>query len=278
MKKIYIDLGHGENGDPGALSGNLKEHEMNIVTGTAMGERLVKHGYDVKIESGNLSITESAKAANYFGADLLYSQHYNAGGGDRGEVIYSIREGSDIFVNAIVTGLKNAGQTTVKTYPKLNKAGNADYYGILRCSRMPAVIVEPAFIDHADDRSIADTSVKQKYIGICIADAIADVYGSSFNNQYTQAISKLVKKRLINAPDYWLRLTTSTLSAKGEYMAELLAKTTGKSNVEAAIACLESAGIINSPDYWLRNCTKGKEVAGQYVQTLIINIVNEFEI
>lgn len=181
--RVYIDLGHGEKGksgfpDPGAVSGVFKEHDMNVVYGTALAERLREHGYNVKTEPGNLSITTSAQTANSFGADLLISCHMNAGGGDRGEVIYSIRKGSKELADAIVVGLKNAGQTVVKTFTKTNDRGS-DYYGILRIARMPAVIVEPFFIDNAIDRQIGDTTEKLKKIGVYIADAIASVYGSN---------------------------------------------------------------------------------------------------
>ena len=181
--RVYIDFGHGElkkNGikDPGAVSGNFKEHDMNVVYGIALAERLKQHGYNVKTEPGNLSITTSAQTANNFGAGLLVSCHINAGGGDRGEVIYSVRQGSKKLADAVVVGLKNAGQTVTRTFTKTNDNGS-DYFGILRIARMPAVIVEPFFIDNANDRQIGDTTEKLKKLGVCIADAIASVYGSN---------------------------------------------------------------------------------------------------
>ena len=63
--KIYIDIGHGGS-DPGAVSGNFVEHQMAIVTGMAMADRLLAYGHQVKVEPGDLSITDSAKAANAF--------------------------------------------------------------------------------------------------------------------------------------------------------------------------------------------------------------------
>ena len=42
--KIYIDIGHGGS-DPGAVSGNFIEHQMAIVTGMAMADRLMAYGH-----------------------------------------------------------------------------------------------------------------------------------------------------------------------------------------------------------------------------------------
>jgi N-acetylmuramoyl-L-alanine amidase len=178
VRKIYIDIGHGENGDMGAVNNELIEHKMNVVTANALKDRLIEHGFEVMIESGNQEITASARSANNFGADILLSCHYNAGGGDRGEVIYSWKNNSLELANVVATGLKNASQSEVRVYKsKPNSTNTAEYFGILRASNMPSVIIEPCFIDNAIDRQLADTIEEQAYIGYCIADAIAEVYG-----------------------------------------------------------------------------------------------------
>ena len=207
--KVYIDIGHGERtatsaSDPGAVSGGHVEHNMNIVTGNALAERLQSYGYDVMVEQGNLPIDASARAANAWGANLLISCHYNAGGGKRGEVIHSIRAGSKQLASAVTSGLKAAGQGIVNVYYKLNSTKTADYFGILRNSIMPAVIVEPCFIDNASDINLADTEEKQRYIGFCIADAVASVYGgkgaSSVETWKTDIMNQAMAKELITQP------------------------------------------------------------------------------
>ena len=197
VEKIYIDIGHGEGGDPGAVRDGFVEHDINCVVAMAIADELIYYGYKVKLEEGNLDIGNSARAANAWGADLLISVHHNAGGGDRGEVIYSIRSGSHKLASAIELGLKAAGQTQVKVYNKLNGARNADYYGILRISNMPAAIIEPAFLDNAEDRKLIDTLEKQKMVGKRIAESIIKVYGSKKKEE-----AKVVYKTIDDVPDW----------------------------------------------------------------------------
>lgn len=178
--KAYIECGHGEGGDPGAVNNELIEHQMTLVTGNALGQRLKELGWEVMIEQGNLEMTENARIANNFGADIYISVHYNAGGGERGEVIYSWENGALKLAEAVANGLYNSNQPNVKIYKsKANSSGTAEYFGSLRASNMPAVIIEPCFIDHSIDRTRADTKEEQEKIGYNIADALHLAYGGA---------------------------------------------------------------------------------------------------
>lgn len=234
--KIYIDIGHGERGDPGAVSKPLIEHEMAMVTGLAMADQFKKRGIEVKVEPGNLDITSSARTANSWGADLLLSVHYNAGGGDRGEVIYSWKRGSYVLANAVANGLKKAGQTVVRTYKSVaNTAGNAEKFGILRVSTMPAIIIEPAFIDNAVDRQLVDTLLEQKQMGITLADAIADAYGLEEE--------ELIYKTIKDVPDWGKSLVQKLIDRKS-----LVGEKPGVINLPEStlktLAILEREGVI----------------------------------
>lgn len=280
MKQLdfYSDAGHDsiKGKDPGAVNKELREGTMNIVTATAFHERIQQHGHRSKLETGDLSINASAAAANAWGADYCFSWHYNAGGGDRGEVIHSWDDQAAAIAKVVGVGLNNAGQTKVNVVKsKPNSAGNAEYFGMLRIPRMPAIIIEPCFIDNAADRQLADTEAEQKKIGICVADAIAAVYGSILNEKYKAAVAKLYCKKITNSPDYWLKYTQSTLMARGDFAAGLLMKITSTSNLGSAISYLANKGVIASPQYWANNCMTGKEVYGGYIQTLIINAVEK---
>lgn len=181
MLKAYIDLGHDEAGDPdrGAVCGQFVEHDMVQIYGNALAECLINAGWEVKVKESGLSINESAAAANAFGADIVISCHINAGGGDRGEVIYSVRSaGSEALANVICRGFEAAGQTVTRTYTKLNNRGT-DYFGILRLTKAHACIAEPFFLDNSIDRTIGDTVEELRFLGYCIGNALVDTYGGN---------------------------------------------------------------------------------------------------
>lgn len=125
--KIFIDPGHGGR-DPGAVSGNLVEKHMNQVTAVAVGGYLLKHGHQIRFSrtgDTDVSLSQRARLANDWGADLFVSIHYNAGGGDRGEVIHSVVAGKGKeLAEHISAQLKVAGQSEVKIYSKKATAGN----------------------------------------------------------------------------------------------------------------------------------------------------------
>lgn len=176
--KIFIDAGHG-GADSGAVNGSLKEKNMTLVCAKAAEEFLKKYNQTVKLSRTgdvSLSLTERATMANNWGADIFVSCHFNAGGGNRGEVIHSVNGGKgEELAKKIATALKNAGQETVKTYSRTASSGSGDYFTVIAKTKMPAVIVEPCFID-SFDRTFADTEEKQKKIGKIIAKGILNFF------------------------------------------------------------------------------------------------------
>lgn len=179
MSKIFLDFGHGGS-DSGAVSGGLVEKNMNLVTGLECKEVLEQYGVEVKLSRGSdiyVSLGERVSMANNWRADYFVSCHYNAGGGDRGEVIHSIYRNKGLsLANSIAAAMKSEGQDTMKVYEKRDQ-DNKDYYYVIKNTRMDAVIVEGGFIDNAVDRQLFDTVEKQKAMGRAIAYGILDYLG-----------------------------------------------------------------------------------------------------
>ena len=181
ITKIWIDVGHGGN-DPGAVSGSLIERDINKVYAQAIADYLKQYNVDIRVEEGNLLIVDSAEKANTWQADFIISCHVNAGAGDRGEVFYAKEDGSLRLANAIAKGLKAADQSIVNVVYKPNSSNTAEYFSILRNSKMPGVLIEPCFIDNTNDNKIISTIEKQKELGRCIAEAIVLEYGFTLVN------------------------------------------------------------------------------------------------
>lgn len=165
-KKIYIDPGHS-NADPGAV-GYEVERDLNEKVSKFMNEHLLaNYVCETKVDPiTNNSLQTVANNANAWGADLLVSNHFNAGGGDGYEaLVYSEKRKTlgQIFEKHV----KAAGQNSrgVKYRPGL---------AVLRLSNMPAVLNEGAFVDTKKDIQDWNEDHELKKLGIAYAEAAAE--------------------------------------------------------------------------------------------------------
>lgn len=189
MYRITLDPGHGGS-DPGAVYGNLIEKNIVLVVALKCREELIRHGVEVQMTRASdvyVGLSERAIMANNNKSDFFVSIHCNAGGGDRGEVIYSIYKGKGLeLTNKISNEMMKIGQTAVKTYNKMG-SGGVDYFAVIRETSMDSIIVECAFLDNETDNKIIDSIEKQQAFGIAIAKGILEQLGISYkeSNQST---------------------------------------------------------------------------------------------
>lgn len=176
---VVLDPGHGGQ-DFGAVFGSLVEKNINLTVALECKRILELNGIKVLMTREKdefISLTNRPQVANKNGANLFVSIHHNAGGGDRGEVIYSIKGGkSQELAFAIAEEFKNVGQQVVNCYTRKNSVGT-DYYAVIRLSNVPAVITEFCFLDNKIDNQIIDTIEEQKREGLAIAKGIMRVLG-----------------------------------------------------------------------------------------------------
>ena len=188
MAKVYIAVGHG-GGDPGAVANGFKEKELNLVTALSCRDELSRHGVEVKIDRTTdveLTMAETVNACNAFAPDLAVDIHHNAGGGDGAEVFYSIYGGTGktLAVN-ILDEIVKIGQNSRGAKTR-EGSGGSDYYGFIRRTTPPAVIVECAFLDNKTDVQIVDTQAEQKAMGVAIAKGILKTIGVAYKAESTQ--------------------------------------------------------------------------------------------
>lgn len=88
LKGIVIDPGHGGT-DPGAVNGDMKEKDYNLLISKYMYNRFKELGVPVKLtRETDISLSPSErtkKVQSFFGNSkdvIVISNHLNAGGGD----------------------------------------------------------------------------------------------------------------------------------------------------------------------------------------------------
>ncbi|MDQ5983465.1 MAG: Sporulation-specific N-acetylmuramoyl-L-alanine amidase [Eubacteriales bacterium SKADARSKE-1] len=128
-------------------------------------------------------LTDEIKECNAFNPDLAVDVHNNAGGGDGFEAYCHYKGGtSKILAENIEAEIIKIGQNSRGCKVKTNSAGK-DYFGFIRQTAAPAVIVEGVFVDNATDVQIADTIDKQKEFGKAYARGILKTLGISVKEQ-----------------------------------------------------------------------------------------------
>lgn len=197
-KKVYIGIGHGGS-DPGAVANGFKEKDLTLSIGKYCNERLKQYGVETKISRTSdcdSSINSKVAASNAFKADVCMDIHINAGGGDGSEVFYShVSTNGKKLAQAIVDATVKIGQNTRGIKTKLNSNGS-DYFGMIRLTDAPAVLVECAFIDNKTDLQIINTEAKRKTFGYAIADGVANYLGVKLQTK-TETKTETIKSQSI---------------------------------------------------------------------------------
>jgi N-acetylmuramoyl-L-alanine amidase len=148
-KRIAVDPGHG-GGDPGETGpSGASEAELTFALSARLSRALEEQGAVTMLTRGPLQgLDESARArlANAFEADLCLSLHLNSSPAAQAQgaaTYFFEREGvasepGEHLAEAIQSELTALGRTDCRTHGKT--------YTILRETRMPAVLIEPAFV------------------------------------------------------------------------------------------------------------------------------------
>lgn len=160
MAKIFIDPGHGAH-DPGAVGKHSKEKDNVLKVGLRLKTLLESAGHTVKMSRSSdvfIPLSTRAQMANDWGADLFMSLHNNAA--------TASATGFETFIHTH-TQSKTAGFQTAIHTAIANSIGIRDRgkkranYAVLRLTKMPAVLVEYAFISNSSDESILINEVEK---------------------------------------------------------------------------------------------------------------------
>ena len=226
MAKVFIGAGHGGS-DPGAVANGLKEKDLALSIALACRDELARHGVSVRMsreKDDSESLTEKISECNSFAPDLALDIHINAGGGDGAEVFHSVAGGKGkTLAQNILDAIKAIGQQSRGAKTKRNSKGT-DYFGFIRQTSAPAVIVECAFIDNKADVAIIDTAAEQKTMGAAIAKGVLKTLGIAWVAQTAQPAKPSEKSS--NPASDWTGYVKSVQGAVGSAVDGIAGKRT----------------------------------------------------
>ncbi len=189
-KKVFLGVGHGGK-DPGAV-GYIKEADVNLNMALSCRDYLQANGVEVRMsrtKDEDDPISEEIRECNAYNPDLAVDIHNNAGGSDGFEVFYHHKGGiSKTLAANIEAEIKAIGQNSRGLKTRLNSSGY-DYYGFIRSTKAPAVIVEGVFVDNKADAAQADTLEEQRAFGEAYARGILKTLGLSVRGDIKQESS-----------------------------------------------------------------------------------------
>lgn len=199
--KVFLGVGHG-GVDSGAVANNTKEKDLNLSIALACRDVLVRHGVEVKMsrtKDENDPLSEEIRECNAYAPDLAVSIHNNAGGGDGAEAFYHYGGGkSKTLAENVLTEIVKVGQNSRGAKVRKNANGK-DYYGFIRETNCPAVIVECAFVDNASDLKILASEGNRQKVGEAIAKGILKTLGVAIQSEKATLYRVQVGAYLIKA-------------------------------------------------------------------------------
>ncbi len=192
--RIGLDSGHGGD-DPGAVAPPYKEDALNDTITRKLEELLAADKRFTPILLAPYGVTigvnERARKANAANLDMLISNHFNAGGGDGWEIYpevprpkgsprYWIHIASLTYARILAQEMSQIQQLRGPDDGiRYRYLGDNSYFGIVRLTNCPAVLVENAFIDNPVDMADFDTPEKLAVVAQKQYDALVRYFAGN---------------------------------------------------------------------------------------------------
>lgn len=175
---VFLDAGHG-GPDPGAIGNGINEKDITLPVALKTGEILKRHNVDVRYSrttdtsvsgttNSSVELSQRANMANSVNADVFVSIHCNSfkDGSAHGVETYSY-PGSvkgAVLAKCIQDSVLESG---LYTADRGTKTAN---FAVLRQTKMPAALIEMAFIKNKQDSDLL--KYKQNEFAQAIAEGI----------------------------------------------------------------------------------------------------------
>ncbi|MEV3007518.1 N-acetylmuramoyl-L-alanine amidase, partial [Paenibacillus larvae] len=173
MSKLCLDFGHGGK-DSGAVGHGMKEKDIVLDVGLRTHKLLTNAGIDVLLTRSDdtfVGLSDRARKANNWGADLFVSLHNNSGGG------YGFESFTYLKTDSKTDQYRAAVHSEVAPLFRRDRGMKQANLAVLRETRMPACLLELGFIDNADDAAdLARDDFRDK-LAVAIASGILKAFG-----------------------------------------------------------------------------------------------------
>lgn len=189
MAIIVFDPGHGGH-DPGAIGKKSKEKDNVLKVAKKLKSLLESYGYTVKLTRDTdkyLTLSERARKANNWGANYFISLHDNA-------AVNKSAKGFETFVHngnvspKTINFQKAVHQAIAKNIGTINRGMKRANFAVIRETKMPAVLIEYAFITNLEDERILTDKVNQLAEWTC--EGIIDAIGGTIKSKPSKPESK----------------------------------------------------------------------------------------
>ena len=161
--KIFIDPGHGGK-NPGAIGPNgLQEANVNLDIGLKLGRILSNWGYEInysRTTDTTVTLSERARMANC---------NSNVNPEANGTSTYFYRTGT--IAESFALTVNNS---LVRQIERKDLGIFSANFAVLRLTRMPAILVETAFISNPYEASLLATNTFRQNCAVGIANGIAE--------------------------------------------------------------------------------------------------------
>lgn len=181
-RKVWIDAGHG-GGDCGAVGCVQGVYEDDVVLDIALRAKklCIAQGLEVGMTRETdvfVGLSERARRANNWGADLFVSIHCNSFNNTaKGIEIYC-------FADKYRPVAEKIYKPILDTVPfTLNRGVKTANFAVLRETNMNAVLLETAFIDNSEDIKFLINDKDRFALGIC--KGILAHFGMTYNEPVT---------------------------------------------------------------------------------------------
>lgn len=185
---IYLDPGHGGD-EPGAISGGVKEKDLNLKVALKVEKLLKEKGYEVVMSRKTdkfVSLSDRAQEANKMKADIFVSVHHNAFMKTASGIETYSYNGLGNSKNIMSNNSKRLLNSTVLSnsiHKKLiNNTGANDRnnrkanFHVIRETTMPAVLLELGYMDNTKERAKLVTDSYQNKLAKGIAEGVINYF------------------------------------------------------------------------------------------------------